>query len=519
MMKKGFAQEMDDGHERKIQFEDILTIFAFVNDKDVFFKVGTFWIPFILGPKNVLKFFQTQKSPPLPRYYSSDLAARIIHNLTHNDEDEENLINLIKDKCGYETVSKLLRMLKDKTQNQELGENFENYLGGPDYKNDRDAGTIVLTSQQAITNNGKLINTIPQILSKNQWPGELLPKSELLDEIKWPTPFQDAITVFEKYYHGRHESRKLTWIPHQSKIDLVATFNPKAKTARYTFTSSIYQASILLMFNEKLNYTVDEIQKATGLHKKILDQVLGHLIRRLRILKIETKSAEESSSQGQGSSQNQGQGQNTDQAGADQNNNQMSDMPSTSVVNTPAANTPASLWDGSNNLNTNDPFSTIGNERRQAIDGNPSIDTANTSLNINSNNPFSVQSQPNLLNSPNPNLNNANNANSANTANNQNQQNNQNNQNTNTNQLTQSNSSAGDNKNSSAKPGHKYTTLQLSDTILLNTEYKHKNKRMHIYHVPLNTEQKQEEKRSQKAIEEDRKHEIQCCLGFWVRYV
>ena len=57
MMKKGFAQEMDDGHERKIQFEDILTIFAFVNDKDVFFKVGTFWIPFILGTKNVLKFF------------------------------------------------------------------------------------------------------------------------------------------------------------------------------------------------------------------------------------------------------------------------------------------------------------------------------------------------------------------------------------------------------------------------------------------------------------------------------
>ena len=41
-------------------------------------------------------------------------------------------------------------------------------------------------------------------------------------------------------------------------------------------------------------------------------------------------------------------------------------------------------------------------------------------------------------------------------------------------------------------PGYKFNNLSNSDKILLNVDYKHMNKRVHIYHVPLNTEQKQE---------------------------
>ena len=37
-MKKGFSSNMEDDAARKDQFDDIIVIFAFIQDKDVFFK-------------------------------------------------------------------------------------------------------------------------------------------------------------------------------------------------------------------------------------------------------------------------------------------------------------------------------------------------------------------------------------------------------------------------------------------------------------------------------------------------
>lgn len=403
MMKKGFSEDK--------QFDEILTIFGFTNDKDVFF-----------------------------RYYSTDLANRIILNSSHSEEDEQKMIAKLKLKVGYEMVSKLLRMLKDQKQNSELNDSFNMYMN-------IDANL----QKVGLQNRKQLIKTVPQILSKNQWPNELLPKDEALNKIIWPLPFMKAKEALSSYYSQKHDCRKLTWIPHQSQIDIVyLAKNSNNKIMRFTLITNIYQASILLLYNDRNSLTYAELMEKTGMPKKLIDTVLMRIMK-TRLLTYESTTPN-----------------------SDNNANE-------SGQNNPGTTSNIS-WSQSNQNSQLDPFSQISGAMDKAENEKPNNDSQ---LAIENNNPF--KKPDNVPGSA-----------------------------ENTEKL--SNPTTSSNNNKTQKQGQKPTinlkNIQFSanDKLNLNQDYRNKTKIIKLFNIPLNTEQKTEEKRTAKAIEDDRKHEIQACL-------
>merc|ERR1712048_708319 len=125
-------------------------------------------------------------------------------------------------------------------------------------------------------------NMTVQVLSTGSWPINPQP----IWQMNVPEIFQQGLDNFEKFYQVRHNGRKLQWINDKHKVDVQAGCFKKP----YTFTCSIFQASILLMFNDKLSYTMDEIQTKTGIKKSILDQIISLLLK-VKLIMIDDEVA------------------------------------------------------------------------------------------------------------------------------------------------------------------------------------------------------------------------------------
>ena len=91
---KGFSEpEVDE------KLSQSIIIFKYIDDKDIFQK-----------------------------FYSRNLARRLIHQLSHSMDSEEGMINRLKQACGYEFTNKLHRMFTDVSVSQDLCTKFADYL-------------------------------------------------------------------------------------------------------------------------------------------------------------------------------------------------------------------------------------------------------------------------------------------------------------------------------------------------------------------------------------------------------
>ena len=78
--------------------EDILTLFQFIEDKDVF-----------------------------ERYYKTHLAKRLLLGRSASDDAERSMISKLKTECGYQFTNKLEGMFNDIKLSAETMENFKKY--------------------------------------------------------------------------------------------------------------------------------------------------------------------------------------------------------------------------------------------------------------------------------------------------------------------------------------------------------------------------------------------------------
>ncbi|KPM42388.1 Cullin-1 [Neonectria ditissima] len=210
--------------ELEITLAQIMTVFKYIEDKDVFQK-----------------------------FYSRMLARRLVHSNSSSDDAETSMISKLKEACGFEYTNKLQRMFQDMQISKDLNKEFRDHLQGVEYT--------------------KAVDSTFSILGTGFWP--LQPPST---DFNPPQEIAAEIERFVRFYKHKHEGRKLTWLWHLCKGEIKAGYCKNSKTP-YTFQVSIYQMAILLLFNENDTNTYDDMLSVTQLSPEVLDQALAVILK------------------------------------------------------------------------------------------------------------------------------------------------------------------------------------------------------------------------------------------------
>jgi cullin 1 len=202
----------------------IMTVFKYIEDKDVFQK-----------------------------FYSRMLARRLIHTSSSSDDAETSMISKLKEQCGYEYTNKLQRMFNDMQLSKDLNGGYKEY----------EANELADRGSKE-----KPLDTSYSILGTGFWPLNA-PNTNFTP----PAEVSKAYESFQKYYSGKHNGRKLTWLWQFCKGEVKANYCKNQKIP-YTFQVSTYQMAILMLFNENDKNTYQEIVEATQLEADVLDPAL-----------------------------------------------------------------------------------------------------------------------------------------------------------------------------------------------------------------------------------------------------
>ena len=81
-------------------------------------------------------------------------------------------------------------------------------------------------------------------------------KIDLREPPKIPKELATIEQDFEKFYQGKHKTRRLTWIYSYGTCTLEYVFDANTK---YRIEAHHYHALVLLLFNEKERYSFQEI--------------------------------------------------------------------------------------------------------------------------------------------------------------------------------------------------------------------------------------------------------------------
>ncbi|KAJ3207046.1 hypothetical protein HDU82_004104 [Entophlyctis luteolus] len=214
----------DDGEVEDV-LNSIMTVFKYVEDKDVFQK-----------------------------FYSKMLAKRLVNQTSASDDAEASMISKLKEACGFEYTSKLQRMFTDMSLSKDLNDSFKEQMTKVHDKED-------------------LLDFSIYVLNTASWPLQASASGFNIPE--------DLVKTYERFqgfYQNKHSGRKLNWHFLLSKGELKANYC-KGSKAGYTYQLSTFQMGVLLQYNSALHYTWEDLLSCTGLNADTLGSAMSTLVK------------------------------------------------------------------------------------------------------------------------------------------------------------------------------------------------------------------------------------------------
>eukprot|EP00698_Gefionella_okellyi_P004130 TRINITY_DN13866_c0_g1_i1.p1 TRINITY_DN13866_c0_g1~~TRINITY_DN13866_c0_g1_i1.p1 ORF type:complete len:812 (+),score=199.83 TRINITY_DN13866_c0_g1_i1:196-2436(+) len=196
-------------------------------------------------------------------FYKKDLAKRLLLGKSASFDAEKAMITRLKTECGAGFTSKLEGMFKDIDLSHDIMTSFKQHARSQQKLGDIDMSVFVLTT--------------------GHWP------NYKPVEITLPKDLLEYQEIFKQFYLAKYSGRRLTFQNSLGTTVLRANF----KKGRKELSVSLFQATVLLLFNTTTTLSYQEIQTATNLEEGELKRTLQSLAcGATRVLTKNPKSAE-----------------------------------------------------------------------------------------------------------------------------------------------------------------------------------------------------------------------------------
>lgn len=215
-LKAGNKEASED--QLELMLDQILVLFRFIHGKDVF-----------------------------EAFYKKDLAKRLLVNKSASVDAEKSMLSKLKQECGAAFTGKLEGMFKDIELSKDMMVSFKNHLLSHKVRGKIDMNVSVLTMGYWPTYQSLEV-ILPEFMLRHQ-------------------------NAFEKFYTAKYNGRKLQWQPNLGHCNLIASFTEK----KHELIVSLFQALVLLLFNDKDEVDYKEILEATKIDQIELKRTLQSL--------------------------------------------------------------------------------------------------------------------------------------------------------------------------------------------------------------------------------------------------
>ncbi|KAI0367469.1 Cullin-4B [Pilatotrama ljubarskyi] len=216
-MRRGQKGKRDEDYAAEL--DEVLGLYRYTDDKDVF-----------------------------RAFYTRALAKRLLLGRSASDDFERAVLKKLKEQYDPEFGTSD-NMFTDLALSRDLMQDFLEYR--------RKKGSV---------GSAQKLNVM--VLQRSNWPF-----TARKQDIDLPVWMQDDLVDYAEFYKKKHQGRKLDWDHALGTATLKARF----KAGEKELSVSLYQAAILLLFNEETTISYGDIKAQTGLEDAELQRTLQSL--------------------------------------------------------------------------------------------------------------------------------------------------------------------------------------------------------------------------------------------------
>lgn len=242
-----------------VSYEFSLTIFKEYLATDIkYAKLGVDYILLLMAMNsnswetNYINGLTLLPEDKLFNEYLHKYALHLLH-LTPNTEIATKMNNILKTIFICEHNVKLQAMLKDMKMSLTINKNWNNNIKDMDLINN----TFLETSIQILPNG-------------TNWPLLQYPIT-----CKLPNNMCYLIKQFESFFRESKSKTKINWLWHYSKCEIITTCFPR----KYHLFMNFLQMSVLTQFNDKFEYTIEELINLTSISFFIITQIIDVFVK------------------------------------------------------------------------------------------------------------------------------------------------------------------------------------------------------------------------------------------------